>query len=179
MKIIVWITCIALLPLDATIGETLVFRGASDASAAVAISDDTFLVADDENNVLRLYNVTKPGPPISSYDMTSFLDIDPEHPEADIEGATRVGQRIYWITSHGRNKEGKLRPNRYRFFATDIDVKNNDVTLFPVGKPCKTLVHELLKTKVTRGLGLDKATRLNAFNLKKKDREKLPGQIPG
>ncbi|MFC1633848.1 DUF3616 domain-containing protein [Planctomycetota bacterium] len=157
----------------------LIFRGASDASAAVAVNENTFLVADDENNVLRLYSAAEAGLPICSYDMTAFLDIDPEHPETDIEGATKIGRRIYWITSHGRNKNGKLRPNRYRFFATDIDVENTNVTIRPVGKPYKSLVHDLLKKKTTRGLGLDKATRLNAANLKKKDREKLAPKREG
>ena len=155
------------------------FRGASDASAAVAVSEDRFIVADDENNVLRLYSTTEAGLPITTYDITAFLDIDPDHPEADIEGATKIGRRIYWITSHGRNKDGKIRPNRYRFFATDIDGKNKNVTVRPVGKPYKTLVHDLLKTKLAQGLGLDKATRLNAFNLKKKDREKLAPKREG
>ena len=158
--------------------DFLLFRGASDASAAVAVSEDTFIVADDENNVLRLYSTAKVGLPIGSYDMTAFLDIDPVHPEADIEGATKIGRRIYWITSHGRNKDGKIRPNRYRFFATDIDAKNNHVAIHLIGKPYKSLVHDLLKLKNIRGLGLDQATRLYA-DLKKKDREKLAPKREG
>ena len=84
----------------------LVFRGASDASAAVAIAEDMVIVADDENNVLRVYRTDEGGMPVFSYDLTAFLGIDPEYPEADIEGATMIGSRIYWITSHGRNKDG-------------------------------------------------------------------------
>ena len=103
---------------DEPAGEVLVFRGASDASAAVTIGEDMFIVADDENNILRVYNINKPGLPVFSFDLTEFLGINPEHPEADIEGATMIGRRIYWITSHGRNKDGKMRPNRYRYFAT-------------------------------------------------------------
>ncbi len=160
------------------VGEGLVFRGASDASAAVAISDDMFIVADDENNVLRVYRADKPGLPVSSYDLTGFLGIDPEHPEADIEGATMIGSRIYWITSHGRNKDGKMRPNRYRFFATEVRVNDGNVTVRPVGTPCKTLVHELLKTRTASVLGLDEATRFDA-DLKKKDREKLAPKEDG
>ncbi|MBN2316152.1 MAG: DUF3616 domain-containing protein [Sedimentisphaerales bacterium] len=179
MKSIIWITCVTLLCADPALSETIVFHGASDASAAVAVGEELFLVADDENNVLRLYSITEPGLPIGTYDMTTFLDIDPEHPEADIEGATKVGHRIYWMTSHGRNKDGKLRPNRYCFFATDIDVKNNNITVLPVGTPYKTLVQNLLKKKAVRHLGLDQATRLNAFNLKKKDREKLAPKREG
>jgi len=179
MKVIVWIICFVFLCVDPALSEQIVFRGASDASAAVAVSTELFLVADDENNVLRLYSVSKPGFPISTYDVTAFLDIDPEHPEADIEGATKIGHRIYWITSHGRNKDGKLRPNRYRFFATDINVKNDDVTIRPTGTPYNNLVQDLLKTHIVRGLGLDQATRLSVFNLRKKDREKLAPKREG
>jgi hypothetical protein len=156
----------------------LVFRGTSDASAAVAVNEDMFVVADDENNILRIYDINKAGNPISSFDMTSFLDVEPNHPEADIEAAARVGQRIYWITSHGRNKDGKLRPNRYRFFATDLLVENKNAKLRPSGKPYKNLVDELLKTPASRKLGLDKATRFG-IKLKKKDREKLAPKKEG
>jgi len=159
-------------------GGKLVFRGASDASAAVAIGEDMFVVADDENNVLRVYRTGQAGSPVFSYDLTAFLEIEPEHPEADIEGATMIGQRIYWITSHGRNKDGKMRPNRYRFFATDVRVNDGSVAVRPVGEPCKTLVHELLKTWTAGRLGLAKATRFGA-DLKKKDREKLAPKEDG
>jgi len=160
------------------VGEKLVFRGASDASAAVAIGEDMFIVADDENNVLRVYGTGRAGSPVFSYDLTAFLGIDPEYPEADIEGATMIGRRIYWITSHGRNKDGKMRPNRYRFFATEVLVNDGSVTVRPVGTPCKTLVHELLKTRTAGHLGLAKATRFGA-DLKKKERQKLAPKEDG
>jgi len=163
---------------DESAEEFLVFRGASDASAAVAVSEDLFVVADDENNILRIYDTSKAGRPVSSFDMTSFLDIEPEHPEADIEAATIIGRRIYWITSHGRNKDGNIRPNRYRFFATEVFVEDQSVQLRPVGKPYKTLVHELVKTNATRRLGLDKATRFGE-ELSKKEREKLAPKEDG
>ena len=158
--------------------EFLVFRGASDASAAVAVGEDMFVVADDENNILRIYETSKAGRPVSSFDMTWFLEIEPEHPEADIEAAAMVGRRIYWITSHGRNKDGKIRPNRYRFFATEVFFEYQSIKLRPVGKPYKTLVHELLKTDAASRLGLDKATRFGA-DLKKKEREKLAPKEEG
>jgi len=158
--------------------EVLVFRGASDASAAVAVGENMFVVADDENNILRIYETSEAGQPVASFDMTSFLDIEPDHPEADIEAAAMIGRRIYWITSHGRNKDGKMRPNRYRFFATEVLVENQSVKLRPAGKPCENLVHELLISDAGRRLGLDKATRFGA-ELKKKDREKLAPKRDG
>ncbi|MHC4569810.1 MAG: DUF3616 domain-containing protein [Planctomycetota bacterium] len=159
-------------------GEKLVFREASDASAAVAIAENMFIVADDENNVLRIYRTDNAGPPVFSYDLTEFLDIDPEHPEADIEGATMIGSRIYWITSHGRNKDGKMRPNRYRFFATDVSGKDGEVAVLPVGKPYRGLAHELLKIPNAGQFGLDRATRFGE-GLSKKEREKLAPKEEG
>jgi hypothetical protein len=160
-------------------GGGLVFWRAGDASAAAAISEDMFIVADDENNILRIYRTIAAGRPVFSYDLTAFLGTEPEHPEADIEGATMIGRRIYWITSHGRNKDGKMRPNRYRFFATEVRVEGEGVTVRPVGQPYRMLVHELLRTKAARPLGLDKATRFGATGLKKKDREKLAPKEDG
>jgi len=159
--------------------EVLVYRGTSDASAAVALSDNMFIVADDENNILRVYKTSVPGLPVFSYDLTKFLHIEPEHPEADIEGATSVGDRIYWITSHGRNKDGQLRPNRYRFFATAVKVEDENIIIRPIGAPCKNLVQSMLKAKTMQHLGLDKATQFNAEKLSKKERQKLAPKEQG
>jgi len=156
-----------------------VFQGMSDASAAVALSRKMFIVADDENNVLRVYKIESNSAPVFSYDLTSFLGIAPKHPEADIEAATMVGERIYWITSHGRNKDGKMRPNRYRFFATSVKVKDQSISISPVGTPCQTLVHELVRTESMSKLGLQGATRFSSTNLKGKERTKLAPQKQG
>lgn len=158
---------------------TLVYRGASDASAAVVIDKDMFIVADDENNILRVYKTRQGGLPLFSFNMAEFLSIEPEYPEADIEGAAIIGQRIYWITSHGRNKDGKMRPNRYRFFATTVKVENGNVTITPVGTPCKTLIHSLVKAENMRHLRLDRATRFDATELTKKERKKLAPKEEG
>jgi hypothetical protein len=159
--------------------KTLVYRGMSDASAAVAVSDDMFVVADDENNILRVYKSSTGGLPEFCFDMTDFLGIEPEYPEADIEGATMIGDRIYWITSHGRSKDGQMRPNRYRFFATTVKVENGKVSIAPVGKPYKTLIHRLVQTRTGRRLGLDKATRFDEVGLTKKQLEKLAPKEQG
>jgi len=156
----------------------LTFRGSCDASAGVALSDDSFLVADDENNILRLYRIADGSMPIRAFDLTAHLAIDPENPEADIEGATRVGNRIYWISSHGRNKDGKMRPNRYRFFATDIEVTGDDVSIRSAGRPCVTLAQSLVASPIGLQLGIDKATRFDD-DLSKKEREKLAPKEAG
>jgi len=160
-------------------GPYVVYRGTSDASAAVGLGNDMFVVADDENNVLRIYKSNTPSQPISSYDLTPFVVNDPNYPEADIEGAAMVDDRIYWITSHGRNKDGKMRQNRYRFFATSVGMVNDSVMITSVGIPCSTLIHEMIKSEVTQHLQLDSVTRFDAKKLKKKERKKLAPKEEG
>jgi hypothetical protein len=159
--------------------KVLCYSGTSDISAGVAISKDMFIVGDDENNILRVYQTDRPGSADFSYDLTDFLEIDPQYPEADIEGATIVGDRIYWITSHGRNKDGKIRPNRYRFFATKIKFEKGHTDIEPVGRPCKTLIHNLVRHKSLQHLKLEKVTRFSSKDLTKKEREKLAPKEKG
>lgn len=134
------------------------YEGATNVTAAVALSNDMFIVASAEDNVLRMYRVTAPFIPVSSFDLSSHLDVDPAIP-VTIAGAAKVRDRIYWITSHSRDEKGKVRPERCRFFATTITEKNGHVTIQPVGKPCKTLIHKLVNLNTVSTLGLDKATR--------------------
>jgi len=119
------------------------------------------VLAGDENNILQVYKTINNSGPISSYDLTNFLDVDIEYPEADIEGATLVNNRIYWITSHGRNRNGEIRPNRYRFFATSVKVEDQNVTIEPVGVPYQDLVNSIIQTKSMRKLNLDQSTQLD------------------
>ncbi|MBN1516527.1 DUF3616 domain-containing protein [Candidatus Sumerlaeota bacterium] len=117
--------------------------GMCDASAAMAISSDTFVVANDEDNILRIYQRDEPGAPIRGFNLDAFLAPDPKHPEADIEGAARIGERIYWITSHGANKNSKPRSSRRRFFATDVKLEEGKALLVPAGQPYLNLLSDL------------------------------------
>ena len=182
------LTLLAFLPASCAVGsrevapadaEITTYHGTSDASAAVFITQDSFVVADDEKNALKIYRTLKPDRPLRSYDMSSFLAVAPDHPEADIEAAAMVGDRIYWITSHGRNKDGKLRPSRYRFFATTLTRPPKAAAIAPAGRPCLDLLQQMLKTPWAKTLGLDDATGLNASRLKKKEREKLAPKKQG
>lgn len=158
--------------------EILIYCGASDASAAAAVDEETFIVADDENNILRVYKIKDTCLPVYQFDLTKFLKIEGEFSEADIEGAAMVGDKIYWISSHGRNKDGKLRPNRYRFFATSVKVENGNITIEPEGIPCKTLIHNLVLFMPASRLGLERATRFGS-KLDKQERENLAPKISG
>jgi hypothetical protein len=139
-------------------GQKVRYEGAGNVTAAAAISKDTFIVASADDNVLRIYKTKAPYAPVASFDVSGFLDVDPAIP-ITIAGASKVRGRIYWITSHSRDESGKFRPERYHFFATTIAEKNGDVTVEPVGKPCRTLMHKLVNLRTVSTLGLAKATR--------------------
>jgi hypothetical protein len=96
------------------------YSATCDGSAGVALNDGYFLNFNDEDQRALAYERGKNGGPVSTVDFTNDLALAPGE-EADIEDATRVSGRIYVITSHGRNSDGKLRRARHRFFAIDVD----------------------------------------------------------
>jgi hypothetical protein len=133
--------------------------GTCDASAAVALDDGVFVAANDEDNRLRMYVGNESGSAVWTLDWSPFLELDPEHPETDIEGAARVGDTVYWITSHARNQDGKLRESRHRFFATRVKGSGREWQLIPTGRPYRGLVDDLVAQPGFEGLDLDQARR--------------------
>ena len=135
------------------------YFGTCDASAAVAVDSSHFLMANDEDSVLRLYLVEKFDAPEQVFDMSSFLQLEARKPETDIEAATRVGDRVYWISSHGRSAVGHYRPNRERFFATTIRTNNGAISVEPEGKPYSRLLEDLLEAPGLKAYKLRAASK--------------------
>lgn len=133
--------------------DVLVFEGMCDASGAVALGGSLFVVGDDEDNILRVYDARRGGPPVRGVDLSPELEL-PAHkkkaPEADIEAATGLGAYSFWLTSHGRDSAGKKAPSRLRFFATEETQGLPQL----VGRPYTRLLDDLLA-----------APRLGAFRL--------------
>ena len=159
------------------------YAGGSDPSAAAVVDATHFVTADDEINILRIYSMGDSAP-VFSLDITSFLAADTKYPEADIEGVTRIDKRIYWITSHGRNKEGQIRSSRYRFFATEIADAgpladpNGSPRIVPIGRSYSHLVQDMLEAPQLKALNLRAVTRLNE-TLSKKERAMLAPKEQG
>jgi uncharacterized protein DUF3616 len=129
---------------QSTVTDIQLRIGMCDASAAVALGTDRFIVANDEDQVLRVFRRGPGREPLQGFDMTGFLFPDQSKPETDIEGATSIGNRIYWITSHGRNKNGEYRGSRYRFWATDWEAKGDRIALNLVGDAYTRLLDDML-----------------------------------
>ena len=126
--------------------ETKVFTGMSDASGAVALDENTFIVANDEDNILRIYDLNDPGQIGLTYLSKVFKGeiSDDDKREIDIEGAARLGDKIFWIGSHSANKNGKPRPDRHCLFAIRLaSVENGKFAAEPVGQIYRTLISDL------------------------------------
>lgn len=139
------------------------FVGMCDASGAVPLGTSRFAVADDEESVLRIYDIERGGPPISTLDVSAAI-LPPganaevaAADEADIEAATRVGDVAYWITSHGRRKNGTPSPARLRFFATSTP--SGDEPMRVLGTTDRLLAAMIAEPKFAH-LGLAKSASL-------------------
>jgi hypothetical protein len=128
--------------------------GMCDASAAVALSSNRFAVANDEDNAIRVFQLDRPGLPVQAIDFSGFLGVDPRKPESDLEGATWLGDTIFWITSHGQNRTGKFRLSRHRIFATHMAGAANTPRMLPVGQPYFDLLADLLSEPKLRPFNL-------------------------
>jgi hypothetical protein len=137
--------------------EVFTYRDLCDASAAVALGADHFAVADDERNTLRIYKRGQ-AEPAGSLDLSTFLGTKKEK-ESDLEGAAVIGTRIYWISSHGRSKAGKVQERRYRFFATEVQ-PGPIPALFTVGQPYNNLLDDLETSEELKAYKFADAARL-------------------
>ncbi|HEU4690406.1 MAG TPA: DUF3616 domain-containing protein [Vicinamibacterales bacterium] len=140
--------------------STVVYRGTCDASAAVRLGSSLFVSASDEDYILRVYDHEAPGMPGGTVDLAPFLEPDDPGKEPDIEGAAAIGDRIYWVTSHGRNKDREEQESRQRFFATSVVLTDDGVRIGPVGRPYKHLVRDLITARELGEFDLQRASTL-------------------
>lgn len=135
------------------------YSGMCDASAMASLDNDWFAVADDELSVIRVYSRSQPGRSAFTLDVSAFLSIPRRGGEGDFEGAARVQDRIYWISSHGCNAEGKEQLTRRRFFATSGAVSNGVIDLGPIGRPYTELLQDLINEPRLAAFELGNASR--------------------
>lgn len=103
--------------------------GIADASAAIALDENYMVIANDETNILYVYDRRQSGLPVKTFDINAgnLLGLTDgssgNWKEVDIEAAApsrNIANRIYWIGSLGNGTDGDLKPNRDRIFATNI-----------------------------------------------------------
>jgi hypothetical protein len=143
--------------IPATARTFKIFYEIADASAAVAIAPDLFIVGGDEKNRLRVYDINNPGSAaIADAKIGDYLNVDPNHPEIDIEAATWFNGRIFWITSHGRNRFGQYWFSRSQFFATTVTFDGGVLNVTVDGN-YTNLIDDLIAYDSVYNLGLAEA----------------------
>lgn len=138
----------AATPETFTVTAPVKHAGESDGSAGIAVGEDHFIGASDENNILRLYSSDGAEAGKALLDLNPLLGFeqeDGEFKECDIEGAARVGDSIFWIGSHGLNKKGNVKKSRQVLFATAVGCSGADARLTLKGVPCKNLMAAFMK----------------------------------
>lgn len=144
---------------------TILQLGLMDGSAGVAISPDRFITCSDEVNQL----VSFPIAPESRGEVLLDLNTIPawlgdlgkkkkgKFYELDLEGAARIGDTIYWISSHGFDEEEDESFHHRVFFATTL---TPDGKLVPTGRVYRDLLADLVAEKSLEPFQLDAASRI-------------------
>ena len=130
---IVFSCCATVLAGEFSLSKPVLFEGAVDGSAAADVGDGFFVGATDEDNEFRLYDV-KGGLSPRKLDVgveaavKSALGVE-KIKECDLEGAAKIGDLIFWIGSHGRNKNAEEKKERRVLFATKLSGSGKDAKL--------------------------------------------------
>lgn len=146
---------------------TKMYKGMCDASAAVALDGNTFIAASDEDNDLRVYDVNNPAELQRAKLSETFKGLisDGTDLEIDLEGATWLGDKIFWIGSHSASKSGRSRPSRHRLFAIKVlRSAERKFRIIPVGQIYTDLIAALEKDPRYKGFNFK-----GARNIKPKD----------
>ncbi len=128
-----------LMVLDPTPGH---YQTACDGSGGVALDGKYFLGVNDEDQRVQIFERGKNAAALQTMDVNGALGLVAGD-EADLEDAARIGNRIFIIGSHGRDKSGKLAPTRQRLFALDVSGTAPGVTLTAAGSS-STLLSDIL-----------------------------------
>jgi hypothetical protein len=136
----------------AQLGAVARYSGAADVSGGVAVGRDFFIVCEDEASALRVYPRKGDTRPVTEIDLDDqrHLRVPGAKKELDLEAAARLGDLVFWIGSHGNNKDGKLAPSRRQLFATKITDGNGKVRVELTGQPYRHLVEDLIATPALR-----------------------------
>ena len=162
---IVFSCCVTVLAGKFSLSKPVLFEGAADGSAAADVGDGFFVNATDEDNEFRLYDV-KGGLSARKLDVgveaavKSALGVE-KIQECDLEGAAKIGDLIFWIGSHGRNRNAEEKKERRVLFATKLSGSGKDAKLEIAGKVYTKLLDDLVNDSALAPFDLSKAATLS------------------
>jgi hypothetical protein len=142
--------------------DDVIHSGVCDGSALVSLDQAHFALASDEDNRIRVYPAAG-GDPVATLDLSTHFGVRGEggEVEADLEGATRLGETSYWIGSHGRSKKGNYRAPRHVLFATRFERDGGVWRGRPYGQVYTGLAEDLSRHEKLVHLGLAESIRID------------------
>jgi Protein of unknown function (DUF3616) len=147
----------------ATTPTSRVMLGTSDASTAISTDDGYLMVADDEDDLIRLYDSTTSSRPVNQ-----FLPYSGNHSgEIDFEAAARKGDKIYWLGSHSNKKDGSIESSRQAVFRTTVSGSGATAKLTADGSYLNNASHDGLRIDMARW-DAENGDRLNLTQATKK-----------
>jgi Leucine-rich repeat (LRR) protein len=159
----------------ATTPTSHVLLGMSDASTAIAVGDGHLLVADDEKRNIRLYDAEKSGREVAEFALPKDSQT-PGQAEMDTEASARKGDKIYWIGSHGKDKDGKVQAGRALILETTLTGSGANAKLTRTGRDVRHVLNDLrnwdnlhdqrfgIETAINENSG-PSATAINGLNI--------------
>lgn len=141
--------------------DTKQYRGRSNVSGAIALDDQRFIVADDEDNQLSIFerHQSKALKPTITLSEIFGGDIkDGNHQEIDLEGATRIDDVYLWIGSHSTSSKAKIRTARHRLFGIQLsETRPGKFIAKPYGSIYAHLITDLKRDSRFAPYRLDRA----------------------
>ncbi|TGD95693.1 DUF3616 domain-containing protein [Methylobacterium nonmethylotrophicum] len=119
-----------------------------EVSAAATLDERHFVVANDETGTLTVYDRARTEP-VSRFELSPDI--------TDIEGAARIGNTIFWLSSHSLTKKGHDKPERKLLLATAVA---DGPGLSAVGVPFADL-----RRTLAGALAMDEATLSKDLNI--------------
>jgi len=130
----------------ATTPTSRVLLDTSDPSTAISVGDGFLMVADDEDDLIRLYDSTS-----SSRQVNQFVPYSGNHSgEIDFEAAARKGDKVYWFGSHSNKKDGSIESSRQAVFRTTVSGSGATAKLTADGSYLNNASHDGLRIDMAR-----------------------------
>ncbi len=133
MKILLFLILPALLSTQSegkvSIISNMVHAKSYNASTAILLPNSHILIAEDERNQICDYPLVSGAKGQVLLDLDAVLDTHKK--ELDLEASCQSfdGKIVYWMGSHGNNKEGKRRSGREKLIATQLTQKDDGFSL--------------------------------------------------
>ena len=148
----------ALLTADYVMQHTAYFSGSCDGSGGVALGEEHFAVVNDETSHLLIYQRHNPGGPIQSINLRKALELKKKE-EGDLEGLALMGDYLFVLGSHSRDRDGQKQKERRKLLALRLQAGDGEFDLKQVGDVYEDLMDDLEDHRAFDELGIRQSAK--------------------